>query len=136
MSEKHFRNGNGILFFEDGETTKRVLAAEVSFASVPTRYRYQYTRYLYYGIEVVSQEGDVLASARQTLNSGGDTNNPYYLNGYSSYVNTYISELTYFDIPNVYSMTTKYCDVQFTPPSSYVESSGDFSGTTRKNPPQ
>ena len=128
MSEKHFRNGNGILFFEDGETTKRVLAAEVSFASVPTRYRYQYTRYLYYGIEVVSQEGDVLASARQTLNSGGDTNNPYYLNGYSSYVNTYISELTYFDIPNVYSMTTKYCDVQFNPPSSYVESSGDFSG--------
>ena len=130
MEGKHFTRVSGSLTFADGETSKQVTVSETAFADVPLQYKYQGTRNLYYDFEVIDQQGALLASTRRTMTSGGDTNNEYYLNGYSSWVvKEGISRFAFFDGSTVSCfMNSGYRDVGYTPPSSDVESKGDYVG--------
>ena len=129
LDGKHIQGANGILYFENGESTKQVLISQNSFADIPVRYRYQATRNFYYDFEVMDQQGVILASSRKTMSSGGDTNNPYYLNGYKDYVNWgNLMNMTHFGKNEVVCSITRYHDSSYTPPSSDVESSGDYKG--------
>ena len=130
LEGKNFTGANGSLTFAEGETSKQVSVTESAFADLPLRYKYQGSRFLYYDFVVTDQQGSQLAKLRQRITSGGDTNNQYYLNGYTSWVvKEGISRFAFFDGSTVACfMNSKYHDAGFTPPSSYVESKGDYAG--------
>ena len=130
MEGKNFTRKSGSLTFADGETSKQVTVSETAFGDVPLQYKYQGNYHLYYDFEVIDQQGALLAQTRRVMTSGGDTNNEYYLNGYSSWVvKEGISRFAFFDGSTVRCfMNSKFVDVGYTPPSSDVESKGDYAG--------
>ena len=130
LEGKNFTGVNGSLTFAEGETSKQVAVTESAFADLSLRYKYQGTRFLYYDFVVTDQQGSQLAKLRQRISSGGDMNNQYYLNGYTNWVvKEGISRFAFFDGTTVACfMNSKYHDAGFTPPSSYVESKGDYAG--------
>ena len=130
LSGKHFNGVQGILSFEDGETSKGVTVTHNLFADLPLRYKYQGTRTFYYDFEVLDQDGNKLAGMRHSMSSGGDTNNQYYLNHYYDFVNKEsISRLAYMNGASTVScFVSKYHDEGYTPPSSDVESEGTYQG--------
>lgn len=130
MEGKNFTRVSGSLTFADGETSKQVTVSETAFSDVPLQYKYQGTRHLYYDFEVTDLNGLMLARKRRTMTSGGDTNNEYYLNGYESWVvKEGISRFAFFNNGTVACfLNSQYHDAAFTPPSSYLDGTGDYAG--------
>ncbi len=134
LDGKHFTGVNGSVTFAAGETSKQVSVAEMGRTDVPLRYRYQGAYKLYYDFQVLDQGGALLADYRKQIDTGGDLNNQYYLNGYESYVMNDMpvkflflsngSPATLFS-----SGSKKYSDISYTPPTADVETNnGDFNG--------
>ena len=130
MDGKQYTGSHGVLCFADGETSKVVNIPESRLADVPIRYKYQCAENLYFGFEVTDQDGVILAEMKKSFWMGSTTNNQYFLNGYTSYVNKEsITRLSYMNgSTDVSSMVSKSYDIGYTPPSEDVESSGTYQG--------
>lgn len=131
LEGKHFNALNGSLTFAAGESTKEVSASEIALSSVPLRYKYQCNNYLYYYFEVADQGGNRITRYKKSIFTGGTTNNQYYLNNLTSYVNygDYFRDLTYFNTQKVSTVSgTHYHDEPYTPPTSDVETEGTLAG--------
>ena len=128
LADVHFTGKSGSLTFNAGEGSKEVSVPETGFDDIPLQYKYQGLRSFYYDFEITDQGGSVLASKRRTYYSGADINNKYYLNGYTSYVNDYCANLTYFYEGTVKSnVGLNYHDESFTPTEG-VQTDGDYKG--------
>lgn len=133
LDGKHFTGVNGSVTFAAGETTKEVAVAEKGMADVPLQYRYQGINKLYYDFQVLDQSGGLLAKCRKQISTGGEMNNPYYLNGYESYVmNDMFAYFLYLNEGKLAgylsSGSNYYRDISYTPPTTDVETSGTLNG--------
>ena len=125
LGDTHFKRKSYTLTFNVGESTQEVVVEEYSFADVPLQFRYSGNNKFYYDFVVTDQTGTVLASKRRTWQSGGTSNNEYYLSDYNNWVNAGCQALTYFDNNSVSPVNSvKHWDANFTPTEG-VHSNGD-----------
>ena len=128
MAGKHFTPQMGTLHFEVGEDTKEVTVTETPLADVELRYHYQANNNLYYDFELSDDAGNLIVTERKTIYTGGTTNNNYYLNNITDWVNKGIPYgLVSFE-DNKVTEHGKSHDSPYTPPTDEVETDGTLKG--------